>query len=139
MAWPVGADDGGGMMEKFLLALVVGFGATSLLLYTMNKNLAEKNASLEQALASQAALLQETQAELQLRDDVIKQRDAAVVEAERKKEQKERQYAKLLRDKKDVRDWDSTALPDDVLGMLQAGADRAAGPTCDADGRGGNP
>ena len=127
------------MVSKFMLALVVGFGATSLLLYVMNKNLAEKNASLEQALASQAALLKETQAELQLRDDVIKQRDAELAEAERKAEQQETKYARLVRTKKAVQDWDAVCLPDDVIGMLKAGPDRqdrAAGGT---DSRGGNP
>lgn len=127
------------MMEKFLLGSVVFFGGVSLLLYTMNKNLAEEKASLEQALASQAALLQETQAELKLRDDVIKKRDAELAEAERKAEAQETKYARLVRTKKAVQDWDAVCLPDDVIGMLKAGPDRqdrAAGGT---DNGGGNP
>ena len=127
------------MVSKFLLALVVGFGATSLLLYTMNKNLAEKNASLEQALKTQNALLQETQAELQLRDEVIKKRDAELAEAALKAEAQESKYARLVRTKKAVQDWDAVCLPDDVIGMLKAGPDRqdrAAGGT---NNGGGNP
>ena len=127
------------MEWKIAGAVIVALVVACAVLYAMHLRDAEENTALKTALASQSALLSETQAELALRDTVIKQRDAALAESERKKEQKDRQYAKLLRDKKDVRDWDSTALPDDVLGLLKAGADRAAGPTCDTDNGGGHP
>ena len=109
-------------------------------LYVMHMRDVEENTALKTALASQSAMLAETKAELQLRDTVIKQRDAALAEAERKKEQAEGRYAKLLRTSKDVRDWDVVLLPDDVSGLLKAAAsDSAAGPACDADNGGGHP
>lgn len=127
------------MEWKIAGSVIVALVVACAVLYVMHLKDAEEVTALKTALASQSALLSETQAELALRDAVIKQRDAALAESERRKEQKDRQYAKLLRDKKDVRDWDSTALPDDVLGLLQAGASGAAGPTCDTDNGGGNP
>ena len=111
-----------------------------MVLYWMHTIDARENEALKTALASQGALLRETQAELQLRDTVISQRDAEVAELERAAEKKDRQYAKLLRDKKEVRDWDAVILPDDVSELLKAAgsdsADRSAG---SPDARGGNP
>ena len=110
------------------------------ILYWMHCADVKENTSLKTALAAQSALLSETQAELKLRDTVIKARDAELAEAERKAEQAEGKYARLVRTSKTVRDWDAVALPDDVRGMLRAGAagaaDRAAG---GADAGGGRP
>ena len=128
------------MEWKIAGSVIVALVVACAVLYVIHLKDVEENTALKTALASQAALLSETQAELALRDTVIKQRDAALAESERKTEQKDRQYAKLLRDKKDVRDWDSTALPDDVNGLLKAAsADSAAVSSGDADNGGGHP
>ena len=126
-------------MEKYLIATIMFFGAAALVLFIMNRNLAEKNASLEQALKTQNALLQETQAELKLRDDVIKQRDAEIAEAERKAEAQETKYARLVRTKKAVQDWDAVCLPDDVIGMLKGSSNSADGAARNSNGGSGNP
>ena len=126
-------------MEKYLSAVIVFLGVACLVLFLMNNNLHEKNTQLQTALDVQSALLKETQAELELRDNVIRQRDAAVAELEQQTERKDRQYAQLLRNKKDVRDWDAVCLPDDIMGMLKAGSDSAARAARNIDARGGNP
>jgi lipid II:glycine glycyltransferase (peptidoglycan interpeptide bridge formation enzyme) len=127
-------------MKKYLIATIMFFGAAALVLFVMNRNLSEKNAALQQALAQQNALLEETQAELEKRDAVISQRDAQLEELQNRTAKAEDKYAKLIRSSKVVRDWDVVLLPDDVLGLLKTrGADSAAGPTCDTDGSGGNP
>ena len=76
---------------------------------------------------------------MQLRDEVIRKRDAEIAEAERKAEQQEGKYARLVRANRVVQEWDAVALPDDVRGLLKgsaSGADRAAG---NAYGGSGNP
>lgn len=125
---------------RILVGLIVALIAAAVVLSVMLSSASKENASLKTALAAQGAVLAETRAELALRDAVIKKRDAEIAEAERKAEQQGRAYAKLKREKKDVRDWADSPVPADVRGLLEAaGADRAAGPTCGADGRGGNP
>ena len=109
-------------------------------LYAMHRKDVEENTALKTALASQSALLSETQAELQLRDAVISKRDAEIAEADRKREQAENKYAKLVRTSKVVRDWDVVLLPDDVNGLLKAAStDSAAVSSGDADNGGGHP
>ena len=116
---------------KIWATVIVMLVAACCVLFMMHRAELEENTALKSALASQSALLSETQAELKLRDTVIKARDAELAEAERKAEQAEGKYARLVRTSKTVRDWDAVALPDDVRGMLRAGdagaADRAAG------------
>ena len=127
------------MEWKIAGSVIVALVVLCAILYAMHLRDAEENAALKTALAQQNALLQETQAELALRDEVIKKRDAEIAEAERRKEQAEGRYAKLVRTSKVVADWDVVLLPDDVCGLLKAGAggaDRAAG---NADGGSGNP
>ena len=127
-------------MEKYLVGIIIFLGASAMILFVMNRNLSEKNVALQHALATQNALLNETQAELAKRDAVITQRDAQLEELQNRTAKAEDKYAKLIRSSKVVRDWDVVLLPDDVLGLLKArGADSAAGPTCDTDGSGGNP
>ena len=128
------------MEWKICAGVIIVLLAACAILYAMHLRDAEENASLKTALAAQGAVLAETRAELALRDAVIAKRDAALAEAERKAEQQGRAYAKLKREKKDVRDWADSPLPGDVRGLLEAaGSGDAAGPTCGADGRGGNP
>ena len=128
------------MEVKILLTMLGLSGILCGVLYAMHRHEAAENMELRAALAKTSSLLAETQAELQLRETVIARRDAKLAELERKAEQKDRRYAKLVRNNKAVRDWDSAALPDDVLGLLKAGrADTPAGPTCDADDGRGNP
>lgn len=123
-----------------MVGIIIFLGASALILFVMNRNLSEKNAALQQALATQNALLNETQAELAKRDAVITQRDAQLEELQNRTAKAEDKYAKLIRSSKVVRDWDVVLLPDDVLGLLQAGgADSTAGPTCDPNNGGGNP
>lgn len=128
------------MEWKIAGSVIVALVVACAVLYVMHLRDAEENTALKTALASQSAMLAETQKELQLRDTVIKQRDAALAEAERKKEQAEGKYAKLVRTSKIVRDWDVVLLPDDVNGLLKAAsADSAAVTSGDADNGGGHP
>ncbi len=120
-------------MEKILTGMVVIMAfAIVVLLWQLRIRDAE-NADLKTALATQGALLAETQAELQLRDTVIRKRDAEIAEAERKAEAQGRKYARLLREKKDVREWADAPLPADVRGLLEANADGADHPTGSSD------
>jgi len=124
---------------RILVGVIAALAAACVVLYWMHLSDARENAELKTALSAQAAVLAETKAELELRDAVIKKRDAEIAEADRKREQAEGKYAKLIRTSKVVRDWDVVLLPDDVAGLLKAGAggaDRAAG---NADTGGGNP
>lgn len=120
-------------MEKILTGMVVIMAfAIVVLLWQLRIRDAE-NADLKTALATQGALLAETQMELQLRDTVIRKRDAEIAEAERKAEAQGRKYARLLREKKDVREWADAPLPADVRGLLEANADGADHPAGGAD------
>ena len=105
------------------------------------KNLkdAEENASLKTALDKQSAMLAETQAELALRDAVIKQRDADLAEAEKKAEQQEGRYARLVRANRVVQEWDAVRLPDDVCGLLKGSSNSAAGAAGNINGGSGHP
>ena len=127
-------------MEKILIGVIAALIIACAVLWWMHGADARENAELKTALAAQAAVLAETRAELELREAVIKKRDAEIAEAERKKEQAEGKYAKLVRTSKVVRDWDVVLLPDDVDELLKAGgagrADRTAG---DADAGSGRP
>ena len=109
------------------------FGLACCILFAMYSSAARENTELKAALASQSALLAETQKELQLRDTVIRKRDAEIAEAERKAEAQGRKYARLLREKKDVREWADSPLPADVRGLLNANADGAARPAGRSD------
>ena len=127
------------MEWKIAGSVIVALVAACAVLYAMHLKDREENAALKTALAQQTALLQETQAELALRDEVIKQRDAQLADLDKRREKAEGRYAQLIRTSKVVRDWDVVLLPDDVCGLLKAGAsgaDRAAG---NADGGSGNP
>lgn len=126
-------------MERITIAVIVALVVLCAILYAVHLKDAEENASLKTALDRQSAMLAETQAELALRDAVIKQRDEAIAEAERKAEQQEGKYARLVRANRVVQEWDAVALPDDVCGLLKGSAgsaDRAAG---HANGGRGNP
>ena len=128
------------MEVKILLAMLGLSGILCGVLFAVNRHETQQNMELRAALAKSSAMLAETQAELQLRDTVIAKRDAEVAELERKAEQQETKYARLVRTKKAVQDWDAVALPDDVLGMLHArDADRAADSARNTDNGGGNP
>ena len=126
-------------MERIAVSVIVVLVVLCAILYAVHLRDAEENASLKTALDRQSAMLAETQAELALRDEVIKKRDAEIAEAERKAEQQEGKYARLVRANRVVQEWDAVALPDDVRGLLKgsaSGADRAAG---NAYGGSGNP
>ena len=126
-------------MERIAVSVIVALVVLCAILYAVHLKDAEENASLKTALDRQSAMLAETQAELALRDEVIKKRDAEIAEAERKAEQQEGKYARLVRANRVVQEWDAVALPDDVRGLLKGSsnsADRAAG---HADGGRGNP
>ena len=127
-------------MEKILVGVIAALIIACAVLWWLHSAAARENAELKTALSAQAAVLAETQQELALRDAVIKKRDAEIAEAERRKEQAEGKYAKLVRTSKVVRDWDVVLLPDDVNELLKAGgaggADRPAG---NADKGSGNP
>ena len=110
---------------RILAGMITALIIACAILYAMHLRDAEENASLKTALASQGAVLAETQKELALRDNAIKKRDADIAALERKSEAQGRKYARLLREKKDVRDWADTPLPADVRGLLNAGADGA--------------
>ena len=128
------------MEWKIVGSVIVALVVACAILYAMHLKDSEENAALKTALAQQTALLQETQAELALRDEVIKKRDAEIAEAERKAEQAEGKYARLVRTSKAVADWDVVLLPDDVTGLLKAaGANSAAGASGGADNGGGHP
>ena len=125
---------------RILVGVIAALAAACVVLYWMHLSDAEENASLKTALSAQAAVLAETKAELELRDAVIAKRDAEIAEAERRKEQAEGKYAKLIRTSKVVRDWDVVLLPDDVNELLKAGgADRADKSAGNADAGGGHP
>ena len=126
-------------MERIAVSVIVALVVLCAILYAVHLKDAEENASLKTALDRQSAMLAETQAELALRDEVIKKRDAEIAEAERKAEAQEGKYARLVRANRVVQEWDAVALPDDVRGLLKgsaSGADRAAG---NAYGGSGNP
>ncbi len=127
------------MEWKIAGSVIVALVVACAVLYVMHLNDAEENAALKTALAQQSAVLAETQKELQLRDTVIKQRDAELAELERKAEQQEGKYARLVRANRVVQEWDAVVLPDDVCGLLKGSAgasDRVSG---DADAGGGHP
>ena len=127
-------------LEKILIGVIVALIVACVVLWWLHGMDARENAELKTALAAQAAVLAETQQELALRDAVIKKRDAEIAEAERRKEQAEGKYAKLVRTSKVVRDWDVVLLPDDVNELLKSGgAGGAAGAAGNADAGGGNP
>ena len=125
---------------RILAGVIAALAAACAVLYWMHLADARENAELKTALSAQAAVFAETREELARRDAVIAKRDAEIAEAERRKEQAEGKYAKLIRTSKVVRDWDVVLLPDDVNELLKSGgaggADRAAG---NADGGSGNP
>lgn len=126
-------------MERIAVSVIVALVVLCAILYAVHLRDAEENASLKTALDRQSAMLAETQAELALRDEVIKKRDAEIAEAERKAEAQEGKYARLVRANRVVQEWDAVALPDDVRGLLKGSAgasDRASG---DADAGGGHP
>ena len=126
-------------MERIAVSVIVALVVLCAILYAVHLKDAEENASLKTTLDRQSAMLAETQAELALRDEVIKKRDAEIAEAERKAEAQEGKYARLVRANRVVQEWDAVALPDDVRGLLKgsaSGADRAAG---NAYGGSGNP
>ena len=121
-------------MEKYLVGIILFLGASALILFVMNRNLSTRNTELQRALDMQTALLTETQDELAKRDAVISQRDAQLADLEKKAEQAEGKYAKLVRTSQIVRDWDVVLLPDDVNELLKArGLDNSAGATGNAD------
>ena len=126
-------------MERIAVSVIVALVVLCAILYAVHLKDAEEVASLKTALDRQSAMLAETQAELALRDEVIKQRDAQLADLEKRKEKAEGKYAQLIRTSKAVRDWDGVALPDAVTELLQGGAnreDRAAG---SPDHGGGHP
>ena len=117
-------------MERIAVSVIVVLVVLCAILYAVHLRDAEENASLKTALDRQSAMLAETQAELALRDEVIRKRDEAIAEAERKAEAQEGKYARLVRANRVVQEWDAVALPDDVCGLLKGSAnsaDRAAG------------
>ena len=126
-------------MERIAVSVIVVLVVLCAILYAVHLRDAEENASLKTALDRQSAMLAETQAELALRDEVIRKRDEAIAEAERKAEAQEGKYARLVRANRVVQEWDAVALPDDVTSLLKGsagGADRASG---GADNGGGHP
>lgn len=126
-------------MERIAVSVIVALVVLCAILYAVHLRDAEENASLKTALDRQSAMLVETQAELALRDAVIKQRDEAIAEAERKAEAQEGKYARLVRANRVVQEWDAVALPDDVRGLLKGSANSAAGAAGHADGGRGHP
>ena len=126
-------------MERIAVSVIVALVVLCAILYAVHLKDAEEVASLKTALDRQSAMLAETQAELALRDEVIKKRDEAIAEAERKAEAQEGKYARLVRANRVVQEWDAVRLPDDVCGLLKgsaSGADRAAG---NSNGGSGHP
>lgn len=126
-------------MERIAVSVIVALVVLCAILYAVHLKDAEENVSLKTALDRQSAMLAETQAELALRDAVIKQRDEAIAEAERKAEQQEGKYARLVRANRVVQEWDAVALPDDVRGLLKGSANSAAGAAGNTNGGRGNP
>jgi len=126
-------------MERIAVSVIVALAVLCAILYAVHLKDAEENASLKTALDRQSAMLAETQAELALRDEVIKKRDAEIAEAERKAEQQEGKYARLVRANRVVQEWDAVALPDDVCGLLKGSSNSAAGASGGADNGGGHP
>ena len=126
-------------MERIAVSVIVALVVLCAILYAVHLKDAEENASLKTALDRQSAMLAETQAELALRDEVIKKRDAEIAEAERKAEQQEGKYARLVRANRVVQEWDAVALPDDVRGLLKGSSSSAAGASGGADNGGGHP
>ena len=127
------------MDMRVTVSVIVALVVLCAILYAVHLRDAEENASLKTALDKQSAMLAETQAELALRDEVIRKRDAEIAEAEKKAEQQEGKYARLVRANRVVQEWDAVRLPDDVCGLLKGhsnSADRAAG---NADGGSGHP
>ena len=127
------------MDMRVTVSVIVALVVLCAILYAVHLRDAEENASLKTALDKQSAMLAETQAELALRDEVIRKRDADLAEAEKKAEQQEGRYARLVRANRVVQEWDAVRLPDDVCGLLKGSSDstdRAAG---NADGGSGNP
>lgn len=126
-------------MERITISVIVALVVLCAILYAVHLKDAEEVASLKTALDRQSAMLAETQAELALRDEVIKKRDAEIAEAERKAEVQEGKYARLVRANRVVQEWDAVALPDDVRGLLKGSAGGAAGAAGHANGGSGNP
>ena len=126
-------------MERIAVSVIVALVVLCAILYAVHLRDAEENASIKTALDRQSAMLAETQAELQLRDEVIRKRDAEIAEAERKAEQQEGKYARLVRANRVVQEWDAVALPDDVTSLLKGSSNSAAGASGGADNGGGHP
>ena len=126
-------------MERITISVIVALVVLCAILYAVHLKDAEEVASLKTALDRQSAMLAETQAELALRDEVIKKRDAEIAEAERIAEVQEGKYARLVRANRVVQEWDAVALPDDVRGLLKGSAGGAAGAAGHANGGSGNP
>ena len=126
-------------MERIAVSVIVALVVLCAILYAVHLRDAEEVASLKTALDRQSAVLAETQAELALRDEVIKKRDAEIAEAERKAEQQEGKYARLVRANRVVQEWDAVALPDDVTSLLKGSSNSAAGAAGGADIGGGHP
>ena len=126
-------------MERITIAVIVALVVLCAILYAVHLKDAEENASLKTALDRQSAMLAETQAELALRDEVIRKRDEAIAEAERKAEAQEGKYARLVRANRVVQEWDAVALPDDVTSLLKGSSNSAAGASGGADNGGGHP
>ena len=126
-------------MERITISVIVALVVLCAILYAVHLKDAEEVASLKTALDRQSAMLAETQAELALRDEVIKKRDAEIAEAERKAEVQEGKYARLVRANRVVQEWDAVALPDDVRGLLKGSAGGAPGAAGHANGGSGNP
>ncbi len=126
-------------MERIAVSVIVALVVLCAILYAVHLRDAEEVASLKTALDHQSAMLAETQAELALRDEVIKKRDAEIAEAERKAEAQEGKYARLVRANRVVQEWDAVALPDDVRGLLKGSANSAARAAGNANGGSGNP
>jgi hypothetical protein len=126
-------------MERIAVSVIVALVVLCAILYAVHLRDVEENASLKKALDRQSAMLAETQAELALRDEVIKKRDEAIAEAERKAEAQEGKYARLVRANRVVQEWDAVRLPDDVRGLLKGSANSADRTAGNADGGSGNP
>lgn len=126
-------------MERIAVSVIVALVVLCAILYAVHLRDAEEVATLKTALDRQSVMLAETQAELALRDEVIRKRDAEIAEAERKAEQQEGKYARLVRANRVVQEWDAVALPDDVRGLLKGSSNSAAGASGGADNGGGHP
>lgn len=127
------------MDMRVTVSVIVALVVLCAILYAVHLKDAEENASLKAALDKQSAMLAETQAELALRDEVIRKRDAEIAEAERKAEAQEGKYARLVRANRVVQEWDAVALPDDVRGLLKGSANSASGAAGNTNGGSGHP